>query len=126
MALPFLSRRSGKTGEDAAASYLEAKGLAILARNVRFRFGEIDLVARDGECVAFVEVKERGGDGHGTGAEAVTAGKRRRMARAAQAYAARHGLTESAMRFDVVTIDLSAPKSERIRHFPGAFNVDGR
>ncbi|CAG0930904.1 partial hypothetical protein, partial [Planctomycetaceae bacterium] len=56
----------GKQGEDEAAAFLEGKGYAVLERNYRCRYGEIDIVARDGRTVVFVEVKTRGSDRFGT------------------------------------------------------------
>lgn len=92
----------------------------MLARNYRCRAGEIDVVAEDGETLVFVEVKERGGDSHGTAVEAVTLHKRRRVVRAARLYAATRGLSEQPVRFDVVAIDWG-PEGPRVRHDQGAF-----
>ena len=69
----------GKTGEDLACAELEKRGYAILARRYRRRGGEIDIVARDGATLVFVEVKARDGRAFGEAAEAVTAFKRRRI-----------------------------------------------
>ncbi len=82
--------------------------MRVLERNFRCRGGEIDIVARDGEAIVFVEVKERSGTSHGTAVEAVTPTKRRRIVRAARIYAAIAGLTEGLLRFDVVAIDWQA------------------
>jgi putative endonuclease len=106
-----------------ACAHLSAAGLRILARNYRCRAGEVDVVAEDRGTVVFVEVKERGGDSHGQAVEAVTAAKRRRVVRAARMYAARHGLSESPTRFDVVSIDWG-PQGPLVRHFAGAFGED--
>jgi putative endonuclease len=94
--------------------------MKVLARNYRCRSGEIDIVAEDGGTVVFVEVKERRGDSHGSAVEAVTPEKRRRIVRAARVYAARHGLSESPLRFDVLAIDWG-PDGPRVRHDAGAF-----
>jgi putative endonuclease len=94
--------------------------MKVLARNYRCRSGEIDVVADDRGTIVFVEVKERRGDSHGSAVEAVTAEKRRRIVRAARAYAASHGLSESPIRFDVLAIDWSA-EGPRVRHDAGAF-----
>ena len=66
-----MSLERGRAGEELAAAYLERQGLSIVARNVRCRVGEIDIVARDGASVVFVEVKERRGEAHGGGLERV-------------------------------------------------------
>jgi putative endonuclease len=96
-----------------------------LERNFRCRAGEIDVVARDGDTVVFVEVKERSGASHGEAVEAVTAAKRLRVVRAARIYAASRGLSEAPLRFDVVAIDWTA-KGPRLRHETGAFDDGGR
>jgi putative endonuclease len=77
-------------------------------------------VAEDRGTVVFIEVKERGGDSHGSAVESVTSAKRRRVVRAARIYAATHGVTGSPVRFDVVAIDWG-PDGPRVRHDEGAF-----
>lgn len=94
----------GKTGEDLACRELERRGYVILARRYRRRRGELDIVARDGGTVVFVEVKTRDGRAFGDAAEAVTALKRRRMAELALDYVTRHHLSHCPCRFDVVSI----------------------
>ena len=116
--------RAGLEGEDLACRHLAAQGYAILARNFRCRSGEVDVVARDGAVTVFVEVKHRRGSGHGAGHESVTFGKRRRIVRAARIFASARGLTESPLRFDVISID-EADGRTAIRHDRGAFDVDG-
>ena len=82
--------------------------------------GEIDIVADDRGTLVFVEVKERRDASHGSAVEAVTAQKQRRVVRAAHIYAASRGLSESVIRFDVVSIDWG-PDGPRLRHDQGAF-----
>jgi putative endonuclease len=96
----------GKMGEDLACAELERRGYAIIARRYRRRSGEVDIIARDGPTLVFVEVKAREGLGFGAGGEAVTALKRRRIAAIALDYLARHRLTEAACRFDVVSVEI--------------------
>ena len=117
--------RSGEAGEDLACDYLRARGYEILERNYRCRSGEVDIVAREGAATVFVEVKDRRGRSHGEGHESVTFGKRRRVVRAARLYAASHGLSETPIRFDVVSIERDS-RGDRIRHDRGAFDADGR
>ncbi len=112
----------GKTGEDLAVAELERRGYAILARRYRTRHGEIDIVARDEETVVFVEVKARVSDECGSAAEAVTPRKQRRLASMAVDYLARHGLTETPCRFDVVAID-GEVSSVRLTLYRNAFDV---
>jgi putative endonuclease len=94
----------GKTGEDLACAELERRGYAILARRYRCRAGELDIVARDGRTIVFVEVKSRAGWGFGDGAEAVTMTKQRRIAHMAIDYLTRHHLDDRPCRFDVVSV----------------------
>ncbi|PYQ04078.1 MAG: YraN family protein [Acidobacteria bacterium] len=115
----------GTPGESLACRHLAGKGFAILARNYRCRSGEVDVIARHGEATVFVEVKERHGASHGAGCDSVTFGKRRRIVRAARLYAAAHGLDETPLRFDGVSIDWTQGGRPVIRHDQGAFNVDG-
>jgi putative endonuclease len=98
----------GKIGEDLACLELKRRGYAILARRYRRRGGELDIVAKDGSTIVFVEVKARESDIFGRGVEAVTATKRRRIVRIALDYLARHGMTESPCRFDVVSIRMGS------------------
>jgi putative endonuclease len=114
--------RPGAAGEALACRYLQARGFAVVARNFRCRSGEVDVVARQGETTVFVEVKERHGASHGQAHEAVTFGKRRRIVRAARLFAAARGLSDTPLRFDVVSIDW-VDGQPHIRHEPGAFNV---
>ena len=96
----------GKIGEDLAVAELERRGYVVLERRLRRRAGELDIVARDGGTVVFVEVKTREGRDFGDASEAVTARKRRRMTQLALDYLARHRQTECACRFDVVSIHM--------------------
>ena len=112
----------GKTGEDLACGELERRGYAILARRYRSRDGELDIIARDGQTLVFVEVKTRDGRQFGEGVEAVTALKRRRITQVALDYVARHGLTDCPCRFDVVSIQLGGSGST-IEVFQSAFDA---
>jgi putative endonuclease len=94
----------GKTGEDLACEELERRGYAIIARRYRRRGGELDIIARDGQTMVFVEVKAREGRAFGEACEAVTANKRRTITRLALDYLMRHRLDECSCRFDVVSI----------------------
>lgn len=94
----------GRWGEDRAARFLERRGWAIVARNYRFGRREVDLVARRGDVVAFVEVKTRAGDGYGAPQEAITALKRREVEAVAAQFVDRHRLQGLSVRFDAVAI----------------------
>jgi putative endonuclease len=93
-----------------------------VARRYRQRGGEIDIIARDGATLVFVEVKTRDGHAFGDAAEAITRWKRRRMARTALDYMMRHHISECPCRFDVVSIhvDTGVPA---IEVFQNAFDV---
>ena len=100
--------RAGAQAEALAAEHLAAAGLAIVERNWRRRVGEIDLVARDGDVLVFVEVRLRRRSDYGGAAASITAAKRTRMIAAANAYLA--GLASTpACRFDAVLMDSLDP-----------------
>ena len=98
----------GKTGEDLACRELERRGYAIVARRYRQRGGELDIIARDGRTLVFVEVKARDSRAFGDASEAVTALKRRRITQLAIDYMMRHHLSACPCRFDVVSIQFDA------------------
>ena len=118
-----LSRQKlGQFGEETAVAELERRGYAILARRYRTRYGEIDIVARDGETTVFVEVKARVTNEFGSAAEAVTRSKQRRLSHMAADYVARNQLIARPCRFDVVAIDGAGGPTETIQIYPGAFD----
>ena len=110
----------GELGETLACDELRRRGYAILERRYRTRYGEIDIVARHGDVLVFVEVKARAGDAFGTGAEAVTEYKQRRVARMAADFLARRRLHDRPCRFDVVSVAVGGERA-RIEVIPGAF-----
>ena len=111
---------TGIQGEAQARRLLERAGLRFRAANVRYRFGELDLLMDDGESLVFVEVRYRESSGFGGAAASVTRGKQRRLIRAAQAWLAQHpALAQRPCRFDVVA--LGGGGDEWIRD---AFQVD--
>ncbi|HKB10009.1 MAG TPA: YraN family protein [Vicinamibacterales bacterium] len=112
----------GKHGEDLACRELERRGYAIVARRYRRRGGEIDIVARDGDTVVFVEVKAREDLAFGGGADAVTAIKRRRIAQIAREYLACHHRSDCPCRFDVVSIQFDAGRPV-VELFQNAFDA---
>lgn len=97
---------TGRLGEAEAARFLEKKGYRILERNFRCRYGEIDIVARDGKTVVFVEVKARGSDSFGTPLASVDSRKQKKIALTAQFYIEANRLVDADMRFDVVGISM--------------------
>jgi putative endonuclease len=107
----------GKAGEEAAVQYLQQHGYRILERNYRCRFGEIDLIARDGRTLAFVEVKTRRSQRYGPAAAAVTLEKQRHLIKASQLYLIQKKKANEFCRFDVVTVAMDAqqPRIELIK-----------
>lgn len=97
-------QRFGQKAEDMAARYLKKRGYRILDRNYRTRSGEIDIVARDGETLVFVEVKARTSERYGSAKAAVTAHKQRQVSKAALGYLQRTDQCHVKARFDVVTV----------------------
>ena len=95
----------GPWGEAAAAAYLRKKGFRIEAMNYRTRLGEIDIIARDGRYLVFVEVKYRSTMTSGWASQAVDYHKQQRICKAAQFYLICHGYGEVPCRFDVVAVD---------------------
>ena len=113
-------RDLGAFGERVAAAHLEAKGYRIRARNFRCREGEIDIVAEDGDCLVFVEVRTRRGDAFGTPAESVTVAKERRLLTVARAYLQEHPDAPPDQRIDVVAVELSRGRLMAVQHIEGA------
>jgi putative endonuclease len=112
----------GNKGEEMAASFLRKKGYRVLKRNYSVPTGEIDIVARDGGTLVFVEVKTRTGERFGAPAEAVGPRKRRRMRSAALHYMA--GLRdEPPARFDIVSVLLGEGRQE-VEHIVDAFESE--
>lgn len=101
-----MNRRTvGTRYEEKAAAYLERRGYRILEHSYRSRAGEIDLIARDGEYLVFVEVKYRADNSCGSPLEAVDYRKQRKIIQVARFYLLTHGYgTETSCRFDVVAV----------------------
>lgn len=115
-----LRQRRGAHAEERAARYLERQGLAILARNFRSRLGEIDLVARDGPMLVFVEVRLRASSAYGGAQGSVDGRKQARIVAAARYYLSRLP-SEPPCRFDVVTFEDAFAESPQ--WLQGAFEV---
>ncbi|MGZ3582012.1 MAG: YraN family protein [Ktedonobacterales bacterium] len=127
-------KRLGGGGERLAATWLEARGYRIIARNWRCPYGELDLVAENaaqatsasatGELV-FVEVKTRRGVAMGAPEEAITQAKRRHLIAAAQCYLAERGEEARAYRIDVIAVDLTTTGTLReVRHYPRCIEAE--
>lgn len=117
-------RDTGDVFEDRALAHLERAGLKLVARNFRTRFGEIDLIMRDGDVLVFVEVRYRRSRGFGSAADSVTASKQARLVRAAHGYLAAHPRHAThACRFDLVAFD-GEPARPVIDWQRGAFDAE--
>ena len=114
------SYAEGKLGEVRAEQYLADLGYVILERNFKSAGSEIDLIARDGDAIVFVEVKTRMSTRAYSGREAVTAAKQRRICKGAMYYMMRRGLLNRQARFDVIEI-----QGTRVSHILNAFPYQG-
>jgi putative endonuclease len=112
----------GQEAESLAAAYLAKRGYSIVAKNVRFPFGELDIIARDREILVFVEVKHRRNSVFGMPFEAVTKAKQRKIILAAHAYLKQYSL-QPLCRFDIISLtgDLKKPL---IEHMSDAFCLE--
>jgi putative endonuclease len=110
----------GRKGEELAVRFLRRRKYRILERNYRLRSGEIDIIARDGATLVFVEVKTRASDGYALPIESVGFRKQEKLRRLAELYLADHDLAECDVRFDVISI-VDTAGSPRIEHIPNAF-----
>lgn len=120
----LISRLLGSRGEDEAARYLRRQGLRVLSRGYRTPWGEVDLIAREGDTLVFVEVKARR---KGEPAQAVTPEKQRRLTLAALRFLKENSLLEQRCRFDVVAITWPDSRSApAIEHLRSAFEAVGR
>jgi putative endonuclease len=115
----------GRFGEQLAVDYVSRAGLAVLDRNWRCIDGEVDIVARDGAALVFIEVKTRSSDAFGDPAEAVTPAKAARVRRLAVRWLAAQrdhgGEGWSEIRFDVVSVIRRGPDGPVVRHLKAAF-----
>ena len=110
------STETGRAGEQIAARYLQKQGYRLLAMNYRTRYGEIDLIAQDGDTVVFVEVKTRKDASFAPAYAAVTPKKQERLRQTAQQWMAEKG--EQPARFDVVEVYTA---TQTMRHIKDAF-----
>ncbi len=117
MAIKGINRRLGFFGEGKAAKYLKSSGYEILKRNLRTPFGEVDIVAKRGDVMAFIEVKTRSGDSFGRPSEAVGRDRMKRYVAAAE-YFFTGRECDCTVRFDVVEVT-----KQGINHIENAFTV---
>ena len=118
-------RHLGDFGERVAKAHLEAKGYRILATKFRTREGEVDIVAQQGETVAFVEVKTRRGNAMGSALEAIDARKAERLLLAAEAFVVQHPELPEGQRIDLIAIDLdTSGRVLSVQHIESAVEGD--
>jgi len=117
--------RNGLRFEDQARGYLQAHGLLLLQSNYRCRFGEIDLVMRDGDTLCFIEVKFRKSLHFGGAAAAISGLKQRKIIKTALFYISAHKhLANQAMRFDALLIQRQADGSNQVNWIQNAFYAE--
>jgi putative endonuclease len=110
----------GRLGERIAADYLACAGCAVIKRNYRSGHREIDLIVRDGECIAFVEVKTRRSDSFGSAREAVSRAKFAHLRAAARCFVSNFRGRCAEFRFDLVAIDINTAGGVMVlRHIKG-------
>lgn len=120
----FLRRLFGDRGEKAAARFLKRKGCRILARQFETRWGELDLICLDGDCIVFVEVKTRRSATTTQPGEAVDRHKQLHLTKAAFYWLKQNQLLDHKARFDIVTVVWPDDKQQpTIEHFANAFEA---
>jgi putative endonuclease len=112
--------KMGKAGEDIAVAYLKTEGYTILDRNYRCLFGEVDIVARDGDAIVFVEVKSRRSDRFGDPQMAVGVEKQKKLCRISMKYLQDRRLYPCNARFDVVAVKMF-PSGNQVEVIRNAF-----
>lgn len=117
------NRTLGRQGEEAAARFLYRHGYEIIERNWECAAGEADIIALDEHAVVFVEVKTRSNCEKGMPSEAVDAKKRDRYERIAALYLQQSGLTDIAVRFDIISILVISEGRALVRHHINAFSA---
>ena len=113
----------GNRGEELASAFLESNGLKIVERNFRCKGGEVDIIARDGKTIVFIEVKSRRNLAYGVPQLAVTPFKQRQISKAALTWLSKNRLHDSPARFDVIAILLENKYSHQIEHIRNAFDL---
>jgi putative endonuclease len=120
--MSLAGKHTGETGESLAAAYLARNGYQIVARNYRCCFGEIDIVAREGKTLVFIEVKSRRSEAYGDPQLAVGPAKQKKISRIALHYLSQANLPPSPARFDVVAVKF-LPEGTRVELIRNAFEV---
>jgi putative endonuclease len=114
--------RTGKQGEDIAVAHLRKTGYQIVAQNYRCLYGEVDIIARDGDTIVFIEVKSRKSETFGQPQEAVGLEKQKKLSRISLHYLQQKRLESCNARFDVIAVKM-LPGGTRIDLIQNAFNL---
>ncbi len=117
-------RETGILGEKLAAELLADKGYLIVETNFRCREGEIDIVARDGDCLVFVEVRAKRSRRFGTPEESITVRKKERIRLAAARYREQHDDLPELWRIDVVAVEMAGRRLSRVDHIVNAIGEE--
>ena len=113
----------GARGENAAAKYIRGLGFRIITRNFRVEMGEIDIIARDGNTLVFIEVKTRVDDSIATPEDQVNTAKQHQITKVAKLYMSRYGSPRPPARFDVVSVLWPTGREPQIKHLVDAFEA---
>jgi len=113
----------GKTGEDKACRFLQRNGYLVVQTNYRTKCGEIDIIAKQGPVLVFIEVKTRRSRSFGSPLLAVTARKQRQISMVAQEYLSKNNLFDTDARFDVIGMSIDAADHVEIEHIENAFEL---
>ena len=116
----MITQLRGSYGEKVACQHLKKNNYIILERNYRKRFGEIDIIAKKGDLIAFVEVKTRSCEEFGKPSEAVNYAKRQRIIKTALSYIAQKDL-DAEFSFDIIEVLINNKKVLSINHIENAF-----
>ncbi|MBQ6998179.1 MAG: YraN family protein [Clostridia bacterium] len=121
------TKKIGDYGEDCAAKYLSKNGYKIVKRNYKTKFCEIDIIAYDGDCLCFVEVKTRNREDYGLACEAVDYKKRQKIIKGALFYTSVNGI-DAPVRFDVAEVYINSShlfSTKKINIIKNAFDASG-
>ena len=118
-------QRRGEQGEQIAVNFLKRLGYQIEQQNYRCRQGEIDIIAKDGATLVFVEVKTKTQAAFGAPQAMVTPTKQKTITHVAMRYVQQHRFLDTALRFDVIAITFRPHGTAEVEHIPAAFNPTG-
>lgn len=118
-------QQRGERGEQIAVSFLQRLGYQIEHRNYRCRQGEIDIIAKDGSTLVFVEVKTKAQAAFGVPQAMVTPTKQKTITHVAMRYVQQYRFIDMALRFDVIGITFLPNGTAKVEHIPAAFNPPG-